>query len=185
MLDDVKAEAESKMKKALEALKRDLQMMRTGRASPTLVEPLKVDYYGVPTPLVQLATVTVPEPRLLVIKPYDPSTIKAIEKAILASELGLTPNNDGKVIRLSLPPLTEERRREMTKLVRKRVEEAHVAIRNIRHQGLKDLDALEEEKLITEDQHFKGKEMLQELTDKYIKEADAIGKKKEQEVMEV
>ncbi len=185
MIDDVKAEAESKMKKALEALKRDFQSMRTGRASPSLVEPLKVDYYGAPTPLQQLATVSVPEARLIVIKPYDASTLKAIEKAILASELGLTPNNDGKLIRLSLPPLTEERRREMTKLVKKRTEEAHVAIRNIRHQGLKDLEELESEKLITEDDLFRGKDILQELTDKYVKEADAMGKKKEEEVMEV
>lgn len=185
MIDDVKAEVEGKMKKALESLKRDFQGMRTGRASPALVEPLKVDYYGTPTPLQQLATVSAPEARLLVIKPYDPSTIKAIEKAILASELGLTPNNDGKMVRLSLPPLTEERRREMTKVVRKRVEEAHVAIRNVRHQGLKDLEELEGEKLITEDQHFRGKDLLQELTDKYIKEADALGKNKEDEVMEV
>lgn len=185
MIDDVKAEVEGKMKKALESLKRDFQGMRTGRASPALVEPLKVDYYGTPTPLQQLATVSAPEARLLVIKPYDPSTIKAIEKAILASELGLTPNNDGKMVRLSLPPLTEERRREMTKIVRRRVEEAHVAIRNIRHQGLKDLEELESEKLITEDQHFRGKDMLQELTDRYIKDADALGKKKEDEVMEV
>lgn len=185
MINDVKAEAEGKMHKALDALRRDLQGMRTGRASPALVEPLRVDYYGTPTPLQQLASVSVPEARLIVIKPYDTSTIKAIERAILASELGLTPNNDGKLIRLGLPPLTEERRREMTKLVKKRTEEAHVAIRNIRHQGLKDLEELEGEKMITEDDHFEGKEMLDELTKKFVGEADAIGKKKEEEVMEV
>ncbi|MDL1898485.1 ribosome recycling factor, partial [Anaerolineae bacterium CFX7] len=123
MIDDVKKECEDKMKKALEAMKRDFQAMRTGRASPQLVEPLKVDYYGTPTPLQQLATVSVPEARQILIKPFDVSQIKAIEKAILASELGLTPNNDGKMIRLSLPPLTEERRRDMVKLVKKRVEE--------------------------------------------------------------
>jgi len=185
MIDDVKAEVEGKMKKALEALKRDLQGMRTGRASPSLVEPLKVDYYGVPTPLQQLATVSVPEARQILIKPYDASSIKAIEKSIQTSELGLTPSNDGKVIRLNIPPLTEERRREMTKVVKKRTEEAHIAIRNIRQQGNKDLEELEEEKLITEDQHKRGKEMLQKLTDQYIEEADAMGKKKESEVMEV
>jgi ribosome recycling factor len=185
MINDVKAEVEDKMQKALEALKRDLQGMRTGRASPTLVEPLKVDYYGAPTPLQQLATVSAPEARLLVIKPYDPATIKAIEKAILASELGLTPNNDGKLIRLAIPSLTEERRREMSKLVKKRTEEAHIAIRNIRHTGMNDLEELENENLITEDDHFRGKELLQELTDKYIKLADAIGEKKQAEVMEV
>lgn len=185
MIDDVKAEADGKMKKALDSLKRDLQAIRTGRASPALVEPIKVEYYGAPTPMVQLATISAPEARLLVIKPYDPATLKAIEKALLSSDLGLTPQNDGKIIRLSLPPLNEERRREITKVVHKRTEEAHVAIRNIRHQGLKDLEELEKEKLITEDQHFRGKDLLQELTDQAIKEADAIGKKKEEEVMEV
>jgi ribosome recycling factor len=185
MIDDVKAEVEGKLKKALEALRHDLQGIRTGRASPALVEPLKVDFYGTPTPLIQVASVSAPEPRLLMIKPFDPSTLKAIEKAILQSDLGLTPNNDGKLIRLGLPPLTEERRRELTKVVHKRTEEAHVAIRNVRHQGLKDLQELEDEKLISEDQHYRGKEVLQELTDKYIKLADEIGKKKQDEVMEV
>jgi ribosome recycling factor len=185
MIDDVKAEAEDKMKKALDALKRDLNAIRTGRASPSLVEGLKVEFYGAPTPLMQIATVSAPEARLLQIKPFDPSSIKAIEKAILTSELGLTPNNDGKIIRLGLPPLTEERRRDLTKVVHKRTEEAHVAIRNIRHQALKDLEELEQEKLISEDQHFRGKDLVQELTDRYIKLADEIGKKKQDEVMEV
>jgi ribosome recycling factor len=185
MIDDVKAEVEGKMKKALEALKRDFQAMRTGRASPSLVEPLKVDYYGSPTPLQQIATVSVPEARQIAIKPYDAASLKAIERAILASELGLTPTNDGKIIRLNLPPLTEERRRDMVKLVKKRTEEGHIAIRNIRHQGLKDLEEMESEKMITEDQHKRGKEMLQKLTDQYIAEADGMGKKKEDEVMEV
>lgn len=185
MIDDVKAEAEAKMKKALDALKRDFQSMRTGRASPSLVEPIKVDYYGAPTPLQQIATVSVPEARQIAIKPYDASTIKAIEKAIQSSELGLTPTNDGKIIRLTLPPLTQERRRDMTKLVKKRTEEAHIAIRNIRHQGLKDLEEMEGENLITEDQHKRGKDLLQKLTDQYIAEADTMGKNKEAEVMEV
>ena len=185
MIEDVKAEVEGKMKKAIEALKHDLQAIRTGRASPALVEPLRVDFYGTPTPLNQIATVSAPEARLLTIKPYDPSTIKAIEKAIQSSDLGLTPNNDGKMIRLGIPPLTEERRRDLTKVVHRRTEEAHIAIRNIRHQGLKDLDELEEEKLITEDQQFRGRDLIQELTDKYIAQADEIGKKKQAEIMEV
>lgn len=185
MIDDVKAEAEAKMKKAIEALRHDFQSIRTGRASPQLVESLKIDYYGAATPLMQLASVAAPEARLLTIKPFDPATLKAIEKAILASDLGLTPNNDGKLIRLSLPPLTEERRRDLTKVVHKRTEESHVAIRNIRHQGIKDLEEMEKEKLISEDQHFRGKELLQELTDKYVKLADEVGKKKQDEVMEV
>jgi len=185
MIDEVKADAESKMKKTIEAFKRELQTIRTGRASPALLEPLKVDYYGTPTPLQQLAAVSVPEARLLLIKPFDQSTLSAIEKAILKSDLGLTPMNDGKVIRLPLPPLTEERRRELTKVVRKHLEETHVAIRNVRRDALKDLEEMEKEKMISEDQHFKGKELLQELTDKYIAQADQIAKAKEAEIMQV
>lgn len=185
MIDDVKTEIEGKMKKALEALRHDFQAMRTGRASPSIVEPLRVEYYGAPTPLQQLASVSVPEARLIVIKPHDPSTIKAIEKAILASDLGLTPNNDGKIIRLNIPSMTEESRRKMVKVVKQRNEEAHVAIRNIRHQGMDDLKEYEKEKMITEDEHKRGKEMLQKLTDHYIEEADAMTVKKEEEVMAV
>lgn len=185
MIDDVKNEVEGKMKKAIEAMRHDFQSMRTGRASPSLVEPLKVDFYGAPTPLQQLATISVPEARLIAIKPHDPSTIKAIEKAILASDLGLTPNNDGKIIRLPLPPMTEENRKKMVKLVKQRNEEAHVAIRNIRHQGMKDLEEYENEKMITEDEHKRGKEVLQKLTDKYVEEANAVSAKKEEEVMAV
>jgi ribosome recycling factor len=185
MIDDVKAEAEGKMKKAIEAFKRDLQSIRTGRAAPALVEPLKVDYYGEATPLVQLATISTPEARMLMIKPYDASSLKAIEKAILSSELGLTPNNDGKIIRLVLPPLTEERRRELTKVVHRRAEETHVAIRNVRRDSLKDLEELEKEKLISEDDHFRGKDLLQELTDRFIKQADEIRAHKDAEIMEV
>lgn len=185
MIDDVKAEVEGKMKKAIESLRYDFQSMRTGRASPTLVEPIKVDYYGAPTALQQLASISVPEARLIVIKPHDPSTIKAIEKAIQTSDLGLTPSNDGKIIRLPLPQLTEERRREMVKLVKKRNEEAHVAIRNVRHQGIKDLDEFKKEKMITDDDYERGKELVQKLTDKYVEEADALTVKKEQDVMAV
>ncbi|MCC7165819.1 MAG: ribosome recycling factor [Anaerolineae bacterium] len=185
MIDDVKNEVEGKMKKALEVLRHDFQAMRTGRASPAIVEPLRVEYYGAPTPLQQLASVSVPEARLIVIKPHDPSTIKAIEKAILASDLGLTPNNDGKVIRLNIPSMTEESRRKMVKVVKQRNEEAHVAIRNIRHQGMDDLKEYEKEKMITEDEHKRGKEVLQKLTDRYIEEANAITAKKEEEVMAV
>lgn len=185
MIDDVKAEVEGKMKKAIESLRHDFQGMRTGRASPSLVEPLKVEFYGEPTPLQQLATISVPEARLIAIKPHDPSTIKAIEKAIMTSDLGLTPSNDGKLIRLPLPPMTEENRRKMVKLVKQRNEEAHVAIRNIRHQGMKDLEEYEKEKMITEDDHKRGKELLQKLTDKYVEEADAVTAKKEEEVMAV
>lgn len=185
MIDDVKADAENKMKKTIDAFKRELVGIRTGRASPALIEPLKVDYYGVATPLQQIATIAAPEARLLTIKPYDASTLHAIEKAILKSDLGLTPMNDGKMIRLSIPALTEERRRELTKVVHKHSEEAHVALRNVRRDGLKDLEEMEKEKMISEDQHFKGKELLQELTDKYIALVDQVAKAKEAEIMEV
>jgi len=185
MIDDVKADAENKMKKTIDALKRELVGIRTGRATPALIEPLKVEYYGTPTPLQQLAAIAAPEPRLFTVKPFDPATLSVIEKAILKSDLGLTPNNDGKIIRLAIPALTEERRRDLTKVVRKHAEETHVALRNVRRDALKDLEELEKEKMISEDQHFKGKDLLQELTDKYIAQADEIAKKKETEIMEV
>lgn len=185
MIDDVKNDAENKMKKTLDTFKRELMTIRTGRASPALIEPLKVDYYGTPTPLQQIATIAAPEARLLTIKPFDPSTLQAIEKAILKSDLGLTPMNDGKIIRLAIPALTEERRRELSKVVHKHAEEARVALRNIRRDSLKDLEDMEKEKLISEDQHFKGKEILQELIDKYTAKADEVAKAKEAEIMEV
>ena len=185
MIDEVKADAENKMKKSIDALKRELVAIRTGRASPALLEPLKVEFYGAPTPLQQIAAIAAPEARLLTIKPYDPSTLSAIEKAILKSDLGLTPNNDGKIIRLPIPALTEERRRELTKVVHKYAEESHVALRNIRRDSVKDLEEMEKEKMISEDQLFKGKETLQELTDKYIELVDQVAKAKEAEIMEV
>jgi ribosome recycling factor len=185
MIDDVKADAENRMKKTIDAFKRELVGIRTGRASPALVEPLKVDYYGAPTPLQQIAAVSAPEARLLVIKPFDQSSLSAIEKAILKSDLGLTPMNDGKLIRLPIPQLTEERRRDLTKVVHKHAEEAHVAVRNVRRDAVNDLEEMEKEKMISEDQEFKGKEMLQELTDKFIAQVDQIAKTKEAEIMEV
>lgn len=185
MLNDVYAEAKSRMKGAVQALEEDLSAIRTGRASPALVEKLQVEYYGVPTPLIQLASTGVPEPRSLLIRPFDPSTLKAIEKAILASDLGLTPNNDGKAIRLNLPPLTEERRRELVKVVKNRVEDARVAVRNVRRDSIKDLREFESEKMISEDDLKHGEEKLQEITDDFIKEIHEIGERKEVEVMEV
>ncbi len=185
MIEDVKADAESKMKKSIEAFKRELTGIRTGRASPVLIEPLKVDYYGAPTPLQQLAAISVPEARLLMIKPFDAAALGAIEKAILKSDLGLTPNNDGKVIRLPFPSLTEERRREFVKVVHRYAEESRIALRNVRRDALKDLEEMEEEKMISEDQHFKGKEILQELVDKYCARVDEMSKTKEAEIMEV
>ena len=147
MIKDLLKDEETKMKKALESLKHDLTTIRTGRASPALVEELPVDAYGAVSPLIQLATISAPEPRMLTIRPFDASTMPSIEKAILKSDLGLTPSNDGKMIRLPIPPLTEERRREFVKRVHKRVEEAHIAIRNIRHRALDDLREMENEKM--------------------------------------
>lgn len=185
MIKDVLKEAETRMKGAIQSLEDDLAGIRTGRASPALVERLPVEYYGAPTPLMQLASISVPEARTLMIKPFDASTLRGIERAILASELGLTPNNDGKVIRLNLPPLTEERRRELVKVVNSRAEEARVAVRNIRRDLIKDLRDFEHEKLISEDDLKKGEEELQKLTDQMIKQIDAIGERKQKEIMEV
>ncbi len=158
--------------------------IRTGRASPALVERLQVEYYGVPTPLNQLAGTTVPEPRLLVIRPWDRNTIGIIEKAILKSDLGLNPSNDGQVIRLIIPQLTEERRRELGKQVAKRVEEARVSARNIRRDAIDMLRELEKEKMISEDELFEARDKVQHLTDDYIKQIDEIGKAKEAEILE-
>lgn len=185
MIEDVLTEVETKMSKAIDVLKRELASIRTGRASPGLVERIQVEYYGVPTPINQLATVSVPEPRLLVIQPWDKNMIGPIEKAILKSDLGITPTNDGKVIRLAIPQLSEERRKELVKVARKRVEDAKVAVRNDRRQGLEDLKEMEKEKLISEDDLKRAQERLQKLTDKYIEQADRIGAVKEKEILEV
>lgn len=185
MLNDVYKEAEARMKGAIQSLEDDLSGIRTGRASPALIERIQVEYYGVNTPLVQLATISVPEPRMLLIRPFDGSSLKAVERAILASDLGLTPNNDGKTIRLILPPLTEERRRELVKVVHNRVEEARVAARNVRRDSIRDLRELEQEKLISEDELQKGEAELQKITDRFIEEINKIGERKEKEIMEV
>lgn len=185
MIKDVLSDADSRMKAALSVMAEDLAGLRTGRASTGLVEKLPVEYYGTPTPLFQLASISIPEPQQIAIRPYDPKSLKLIEKAILASDLGLTPNNDGTNVRLNLPSLTEERRRELVKMVQKRVEETKVAIRNIRRSAIDDLREMEREKMISENERDRGLEQVQELTDKYVQESDDTGKRKEQEVMEV
>ena len=185
MIKDLLKDAESHMQKSIHALTEDLQTIRTGRANPGLVEKLHVEYYGAPTPLQQLASISVPEPRTLMIKPFDKTTLKAIEKAIMASELGLTPNNDGQVIRLNLPVLTEDRRRELVKHVHHRLEETRVALRNIRRDSMKDIKEFEAEKMISEDDRIRGEEELQKLTDRLMAEVEKIGYIKEQEIMEV
>jgi ribosome recycling factor len=185
MLKEIYKEAETRMKGAIQVLEEDLSGIRTGRAHPALVEKLPVEYYGTPTPLVQLASISVPEPRSLLIKPFDPATLKTIERSILASDLGLTPNNDGRQIRLNLPTLTEERRRDLVKLVHHRLEDGRVSVRNIRRDMIKDLREFEEEKMISEDDLKKGEEELQKITDRYIEEINAIGERKEKEILEV
>lgn len=185
MATDILSEAEDKMKKAVEVLSKELASIRTGRASTALVDRLQVEYYGTPTPLNQLASVSVPEPRLLVIQPWDRTALGAIEKAILKSDLGLTPTNDGKVIRLAIPPLTEERRRDLVKVVRRRVEEGRIAVRNVRREAHDDLRDLEKEKLISEDEFRRSNERLQKLTDAMVEQVEKVGQKKEEEVLEV
>jgi ribosome recycling factor len=185
MITEALSEAESRMKGAVRVFEEDLAAIRTGRASPALVEKLSVDYYGTPTPLIQLATISVPEPRLLAIRPFDPASIREIERAILASELGLTPSNDGKLIRLNIPTLTEERRHELVRIVRNRAEEARVANRNVRRDTLNDMREFEREKIISEDDLKRGEEELQKLTDHYIEQINEICDRKEAEVLEV
>lgn len=185
MIDDVLSECKLKMQASVDALKDDLAVIRTGRASPALVEKVMVDYYGQPTPMIQLASISVPEPRQLLIRPFDANSIGDIEKAVLTSDLGLTPNNDGKVIRLHLPTLTEERRKEIVKVVQGRVEEARISVRNSRRDGIKDMREFESEKLISEDDLERGEKDAQKLTDDMIEAIDKIGEHKEKEVLEV
>ena len=185
MIKDVMDDAESRMEKAIEALRRDLGSIRTGRASPTLVERLTVEYYGSSTPLNQLAGISVPEPRLLVIQPWDRGSMTAIERAIMKSELGLTPSNDGQVIRIAIPPLTEERRKQLVKLVQGHVEDGKVALRNIRRDAMAHVKELMNEKMIGEDDERRAEHQVDELTKRFVGQADKVGKLKEQEVLEV
>lgn len=185
MIDDVLKETDQQMKKAVEALSQMLSTIRTGRASPALVEHLQVEAYDMMMPLNQLASISIPESRSILIQPYDAGTIKNIEKAIQQSELGINPQNDGRIIRLNLPMLTEDRRKELVKQVRARVEEVKVSLRNHRRDSIEDLRQLENEKLISEDDMHRGQERIQQLIDRYSKELEQIGSEKEAEVMEV
>jgi ribosome recycling factor len=185
VIKEILKEAETKMQSAIQNMDDDLSGIRTGRASPALVERLPVEYYGTPTPLMQLASISVPEPRSLLIKPFDPSTLKGIERAILVSDLGLTPNNDGKQIRLNLPALTEERRFELVKSVHHRLEECRVAVRNVRRDLHNDMREFEKEKMISKDDLLRGEEELQKVTDHWIEEINKHGLKKEHDIMEV
>ncbi len=185
MITDVIADARAHMQKAVDATRHEFAALRTGRASPALLEQIRVDYYGVPTPIPQLATVTVPEPRLLVIHPWDKKMVKEVEKAILKSELGLVPSSDGVYVRVPIPPLTEERRKELVKVAHKHAEEGRVAIRNIRREAKEMIEQLEEDSDISEDDAKRGLEELQKLTDKIIAEIDALLAAKDKDIMEV
>lgn len=182
---DYKREAEDKMKKSIEVLRDDLLSIRAGRANPALLDKITVEYYGQVTPLNQVAGISAPEARLLVVQPWDQSLIPVIEKEILKSDLGLNPSNDGKVVRLIIPQLTEERRRDLTKVVRKNGEETKVAIRNIRRVAIDEIKKLEKDKEMSEDERKVAEEKVQELTDKYVKEVDVVTKAKEDELMEI
>jgi len=175
---------EEKMKKSLESMTREFSEIRTGRASPTLVEGLHIDYYGTPTLLKQLASISAPDAHLIVIQPWDLTAIAEIEKAILKSNLGINPSNDGKLIRLSVPPLSKERRQELAKVVHKMTEEGRVSLRTIRRDAKEALEKLEKDKLIAEDDKFRGIDELQKLVDKYIAKIDELLKTKEKEILE-
>jgi len=185
MLNDVYADSRDRMKKVIENLEREFKRVRTGRASVALLDGIRVDYYGTPTPLNQIATLTVPEPRSITIQPWDATVIGDVEKAILKSELGLTPMNDGKMVRINIPPLTEERRRDLVKVVRKMAEESKVALRNIRRDSNEMLKDLKRDKAISEDEQFRGQDEVQKITDEFIKQAEAVYAGKEKEILEV
>ncbi len=185
MLDDVYADAQDRMQKTLENLEQEYRRLRTGRASVSLVDGIRVEYYGTATPLSQLATLTVPEPRTIMIQPWDQSVIGDVEKAILKSELGLNPHNDGKIIRISIPPLTQERRKELVKVIKKKAEETKVAMRNVRRDANEMLKDLRKEKTISEDEQFKGQDETQKITDEFIKKVDGVYAAKEKEILEI
>lgn len=185
MINEVLADTEDRMHKAIESLRVDLNSISVGRASPALLDRVQVDYYGTPTPLQQIATITVPDARLLQIRPYAASDIGAIKKAIASSDLNLNPQDDGQNIRITIPALTQERRRDLTKVVSKRGEEARVAIRNVRRDAINDLRDLEKEKLISEDDLRRGQEQVQDKTNVYIKKVDDIIQDKEKDIMTI
>jgi ribosome recycling factor len=185
VIDEVLKDARVRMQKAVEATARELATLRTGRASPALLEHIKVEYYGTTVPLNQLASISAPEPRLLVVQPWDRGATRAIEKAILQSELGLVPSSDGVVLRIPIPPLTEERRKDLVRVARRHAEEGRVAVRNVRREAKETLEELEDAHEISEDQARRAQEELQKLTDRFIAEIDALLQKKEAEMLEV
>jgi len=182
--DDVLQSADTKMSKAVDILRDDLGAIRTGRASPGLVSNIRVDYHGVPTPLIQIASISVPEARMLVIQPWERDIVSSIEKAILKSDLGISPSSDGNIIRLAIPQLTEERRNQLVKMVRKRAEDGKVATRNVRREGLEKLRGMKDSKELSEDDQKRALSRLQQITDKYTEEIDSVAKLKESELLE-
>ncbi len=184
-MEEVFKDCEKKMKKALDKLAKDFNKLRTGRASASLVEDIVIDYYNTPTPLKQLASISIPDSRTIAIQPWDRNAISNVEKGIMKSDLGLTPINDGKLIRINIPPLTEERRRELVKVAKKYTEEAKIAIRNIRREGNETLKKMKNQKEITEDDLYSGQEEIQKITDRYIAKAEELLKEKEKEIMEI
>lgn len=185
MIEEILLDSEERMQKTIEVLRKDFASLRAGRANPAILDKVQVDYYGVPTPINQMANVSAPEPRLLVIQPWDKTIIPTIEKAILKSDLGLNPSSDGTVIRIAIPQLTQERRKELVKIIKKKAEEAKVGIRNIRRDANDHLKGLEKSKEISEDESKKAQDDVQKETDKYILEVDKVYAKKEQEIMEI
>jgi ribosome recycling factor len=185
MIDDALRDAEHRMQSAITALDRELDTVRTGRARPALVESLKIEYYGTPTPLNQVAAINAPEPRMITIQPWDKAQLGAIEKAIQKSDLGLNPTNDGNIIRLLIPALTEDRRKELAKLVHKKTEDGRVSVRNVRRDVLDELRKAQHDKKISDDEERRAAERLQKLTDRYVGEIDKHGYNKEQELLEV
>ncbi|MDR3348163.1 MAG: ribosome recycling factor [Acidaminococcales bacterium] len=184
-ISEIQSDHEGRMKKAIDILRSDYASIRAGRATPALLDKITVDYYGTPAPINQVANISVPEPRAIVIQPWEKNLLKNIEKAILKSDLGLNPNNDGAIIRLAIPQLTEQRRQEIVKIVKKKCEECKVAIRNMRRDANDIIKKEEKDKAVSEDEAKKAQEAMQKITDKYVKEADQICQQKEKEVMEV
>jgi ribosome recycling factor len=185
MIEQILKDTDSKMQKTINALVQDLSTIRTGRATPSLVEYIKVDYHGVPTPINQIASISIPEAKMIVIQPWDRSSIREIEKAILKSDLGLNPSNDGTVVRIIIPALTEERRKELSKSVHKRSEETKVILRNVRRDGIESLRKAEKNKEISQDDYTRATERIQRLTDSFIENVTEIEKNKENEIMAV
>lgn len=184
-LEEVLEDASSRMTKAVEALQRDLASLRTGRATPALLENVSVDYYGVPTPLSQLATISVPEARLITIQPWDRQSLREIEKSLLKSDLGFNPSNDGTIIRVPVPPLSQERRRDLVRVLKKKVEDGKVAVRNVRRDAMERQRSMERSKVISQDENRRAQDQLQKATDAHVRQMDRVLETKEAEIMEV